>query len=44
MKEKSRTETSWSVHTKDGTERDRAKQIFVDGGAEDISYTGQAKV
>src|SRR5580700_454327 len=25
-----------SVHTKDGTQRDRAKQIFIDGGAEDI--------
>src|ERR1700726_2645945 len=33
-----------SVHTKDGTQRDRAKQIFIDGGAEDISYTGESKV
>jgi hypothetical protein len=33
-----------SVHPKDGTERDRAKQIFIDGGADDISYTGAAKV
>src|SRR5215469_16253955 len=31
-----------SVHTTDSTERDRAKQILVDGGAEDISYTGEA--
>jgi hypothetical protein len=33
-----------SVHTDDSTERDRAKQIFTDGGAEDISYTGESKV
>jgi hypothetical protein len=33
-----------SVHTEDGNERARAKQIFIDGGAEDISYTGEAKV
>jgi Protein of unknown function (DUF3341) len=32
-----------SVHTDDGAERDRAKQIFTDLGAEDISYTGEAK-
>jgi hypothetical protein len=32
-----------SVHTEDGNERARAKQIFIDGGAEDISYTGEAK-
>jgi hypothetical protein len=31
-----------SVHTADGKERDRAKQIFEDGGAEDISYTGES--
>ena len=31
-----------SVHTEDSKERDRAKQIFEDGGAEDISYTGEA--
>ena len=33
-----------SVHTNDSTERDRAKQILIDGGAEDISYTGEASV
>jgi hypothetical protein len=33
-----------SVHTEDGNERARAKQIFIDRGAEDISYTGEAKV
>lgn len=33
-----------SVHTEDSKERDRAKQIFIDGGAEDISYTGESKV
>jgi hypothetical protein len=33
-----------SVHTEDGKERDRAKEIFVKGGAEDISYTGEASV
>jgi hypothetical protein len=33
-----------SVHTADSTERDRAKQILLDGGAEDISYTGEAAV
>jgi hypothetical protein len=31
-----------SVHTEDSKERDRAKEIFVKGGAEDISYTGKA--
>jgi hypothetical protein len=31
-----------SVHTNDGTERDRAKEIFKNVGAEDISYTGEA--
>jgi hypothetical protein len=29
-----------SVHPEDSKERDRAKKIFEDGGAEDISYTG----
>jgi hypothetical protein len=33
-----------SVHTEDSTERERAKEIFVTGGAEDISYTGEASV
>ncbi|MBF6570411.1 MAG: hypothetical protein IVW54_16210 [Candidatus Binataceae bacterium] len=33
-----------SVHTEDSAERDRAKKIFEDGGAEDISYTGEASV
>jgi hypothetical protein len=33
-----------SVHTEDGNERERAKEIFVKGGAEDISYTGEASV
>src|SRR5580700_852921 len=33
-----------SVHTEDGKERDRAKKIFESGGAEDISYTGEASV
>jgi len=33
-----------SVHTEDSKERDRAKEIFVKGGAEDISYTGEASV
>src|SRR5919205_2510149 len=28
-----------SVHTEDSTERDRAKTIFEEAGAEDISYT-----
>src|ERR1700731_2589811 len=32
-----------SVHCNDKTEVDRAKKIFTDGGAEDISYTGEAK-
>jgi hypothetical protein len=31
-----------SVHTRDGDERDRAKEIFKNGGAEDISYTGES--
>jgi hypothetical protein len=33
-----------SVHTKDSKERDRAKEILEKGGAEDISYTGEASV
>src|SRR5277367_1858355 len=30
-----------SVHTQDSRERDRAKEIFKNGGAEDISSTGE---
>jgi hypothetical protein len=33
-----------SVHAEDSAERDRAKKIFEAGGAEDISYTGEASV
>ena len=33
-----------SVHTEDSKERDRAKKILGNGGAEDISYTGEASV
>jgi hypothetical protein len=33
-----------SVHTNDSKERERAKEIFVRGGAEDISYTGEASL
>jgi outer membrane lipoprotein SlyB len=33
-----------SVHTEDSKERERAKEIFVSGGAEDISYTGETSV
>ena len=33
-----------SVHTEDSKERARAKEIFVKGGAEDISYTVEASV
>lgn len=33
-----------SVHTDDSKERDRAKEILERGGAEDISYTGEASV
>jgi hypothetical protein len=33
-----------SVHTEDSAQRDRAKKIFEAGGAEDISYTGEASV
>ena len=31
-----------SLHTDDGRERDRAKEILKKAGAEDISYTGEA--
>jgi hypothetical protein len=33
-----------SVHTDDSRERDVAKKIFTDSGAEDISYTGESSV
>ncbi len=33
-----------SVHTEDGKERDRAKKILEEGGATDISYTGETSV
>ena len=33
-----------SVHTEDGNEVDRAKEIFKRAGAEDIAYTGEASV
>jgi hypothetical protein len=33
-----------SVHTEDSNERARANEIFVKGGAEDVSYTGEASV
>ena len=33
-----------SVHTQDSRERDRAKEIFTNAGAEDISYTGEEGV
>ena len=33
-----------SIHTEDSAERDRAKKILQDGGAEDISYTGETSV
>ena len=33
-----------SVHTEDGRERDKAKEIFERAHAEDISYTGEARV
>jgi len=33
-----------SVHTENSTERDRAKSIFEQAGAEDISYTEEARV
>jgi hypothetical protein len=33
-----------SVHAENSTERDRAKTIFEEAGAEDISYTAEAHV
>jgi hypothetical protein len=33
-----------SVHTEDSNERARAKDIFTRAGADDISYTGEARV
>jgi hypothetical protein len=33
-----------SVHTDDSTERSRAEDIFKRAGADDISYTGEARV
>jgi len=33
-----------SVHTEDGKEIERAKEIFKRNGAQDISYTGEASV
>lgn len=33
-----------SVHTEDGTRRTRAKEIFQNDGAEDISYTSEASI
>jgi hypothetical protein len=33
-----------SVHTEDSTEQTRAKDIFTRAGAEDISYTEEARV
>src|ERR1700747_274848 len=33
-----------SVHTNDSKERERAQELFEKGGAEDISYTGEASV
>src|SRR5262249_44056835 len=33
-----------SVHTADSTERDRAKRIFDNAGAEDVSSTSEARV
>jgi len=33
-----------SVHTGDGNEVDKAKDIFKREGAEDIAYTGEASV
>ena len=33
-----------SVHADDSTERDRAKTIFEEAGAEDIAYTEEARV
>jgi outer membrane lipoprotein SlyB len=33
-----------SVHAENSTERDRARNIFEEAGAEDISYTEEARV
>jgi hypothetical protein len=33
-----------SVHTEDGRQRDKAKDIFQRANADDISYTGEARV
>jgi len=33
-----------SVHTENSKERERAKEIFLNGGAESISYTGETAV
>ncbi|HEY5870519.1 MAG TPA: DUF1269 domain-containing protein, partial [Candidatus Tectomicrobia bacterium] len=33
-----------SVHTENSTERDRARNILEEAGAEDISYTEEARV
>jgi ActD protein len=33
-----------SIHTEDSAERDRAKKILENGGAEDISYTSETSV
>jgi len=33
-----------SVHAEDGTQVTRAKEILKNGGAEDVSYTGEASV
>ena len=33
-----------SVHAEDGREVTRAKEILKNGGAEEISYTGEASV
>jgi uncharacterized membrane protein len=33
-----------SVHTQDSKERERAKEIFTNAGAEDIAYTGEEGV
>jgi hypothetical protein len=33
-----------SVHTEDNAQRDRAKEIFKNAGAEDVSYTGESSV
>ncbi|MFZ0658467.1 MAG: hypothetical protein WBE78_13405 [Candidatus Binataceae bacterium] len=33
-----------SIHTEDSKERDRARKILEEGGAQDISYTGETSV